>query len=120
MALTQNNSRTALPDVDARNVIVAVQMDPNYWFEPNITSKNIQIIGIPNKHENCFKRCTSRGKFPFPYARKGLTNYLLTAQSYKEKDFNILPGQGWQHISQRDRGHTGANSLVGQGSMLGA
>ena len=25
----------------------------------------------------------------------------------KDKDFNILPGQGWQHISQRDRGHAG-------------
>ena len=52
MALTQNNSRTALPDVDARNVIVAVQMDPNYWFEQNMRrSQMFQKVeyGLPAK-----------------------------------------------------------------------
>ena len=49
MAFSQNNSHTALPAVDARNVIVAVQMDPNYWFEPHIKSENNQIIETQNK-----------------------------------------------------------------------
>ena len=45
MALSQNNFLTALAAVDARKVVqMAVQMDPNYWFEPNITSENNQIV----------------------------------------------------------------------------
>ena len=50
MALSQNNSLTALAAVYARKVVqMAVQMDPNYWFESHIKSENNQIIETQNK-----------------------------------------------------------------------
>ena len=53
MALSQNNSLTALAAVYARKVVqMAVQMDPNYWFEQNMRrSQMFQKVeyGLPAK-----------------------------------------------------------------------